>query len=217
MHTFLLIFCGFCSWPAGFDLWCDGAFSLTSFETYSAFIFVAAKQPLTEVLGSYAGVFRGARLLSLTTNACSTKNNISFPNLANHIVLSKLWKPLGYPIITRSAWNTGKALWPLLNVRLTIAKVIFGQILEYSVHCITLAKEKKKENGNSRVTFLSCLACQHFISQLVIGHLPRKWNNGKGMLSSVEQAFVGRDEKRAPLKTTAWESRFLIVLLYFDD
>ena len=92
MHTFLLIFCGFCSWPAGFDLWCDGAFSLTSFETYSAFIFVAAKQPLTEVLGSYAGVFRGARLSSLTTNACSTKNNISFPNLANHIVLSKLWK-----------------------------------------------------------------------------------------------------------------------------
>ena len=27
----------------------------------------------------------------------------------------------------------------------------------------------------------------------------------------------GRDEKRAPLKTPAWESRFLIVLLYFDD
>ena len=53
-------------------------------------------------------------------------------------------RPLGYPIITRSAWNTGKALWPLLNVRLTIAKAIFGQILEYSLHCITLAKEKKR-------------------------------------------------------------------------
>ena len=26
------------------------------------------------------------------------------------------------------------------------------------------------------------------------------------MLSSVEQAFVGRDEKRAPLKKTAWEA-----------
>ena len=26
------------------------------------------------------------------------------------------------------------------------------------------------------------------------------------MLSSVEQAFVGRDEKRAPLKTPAWEA-----------
>ena len=28
------------------------------------------------------------------------------------------------------------------------------------------------------------------------------------MLSSVEQAFVGRDEKRAPLKTPAWEARY---------
>ena len=26
------------------------------------------------------------------------------------------------------------------------------------------------------------------------------------MLSSVEQAFVGRDEKRAPFKTPAWEA-----------
>ena len=39
---------------------------------------------------------------------------------------------------------------------------------------------------------------------------------GKRMLFSVEQAFV-KDEKRAPLKTPAWESRFLVVLLYFDD
>ena len=28
------------------------------------------------------------------------------------------------------------------------------------------------------------------------------------MLSSVEQAFVGRDEIRAPLKTPAWEASF---------
>ena len=27
------------------------------------------------------------------------------------------------------------------------------------------------------------------------------------MLPSVEQAFVGRDEKRAPLKTPAWEAK----------
>ena len=27
------------------------------------------------------------------------------------------------------------------------------------------------------------------------------------MLSLVQQAFVGRDEKRAPLKTPAWEAR----------
>ena len=29
------------------------------------------------------------------------------------------------------------------------------------------------------------------------------------MLSLLEQAFVGRDEKRAPLKTPAWEARLL--------
>ena len=40
----------------------------------------------------------------------------------------------------------------------------------------------------------------------MIGHLPRECNNGKGMLSSVEQAFVGREEIRAPLKTPAWEA-----------
>ena len=31
------------------------------------------------VLASHTGVFRGARLSSLPTNACSTENNISFP------------------------------------------------------------------------------------------------------------------------------------------
>ena len=36
--------------------------------------------------------------------------------------------------------------------------------------------------------------------------LTRECNNGKGMLSSVEQAFVGREEIRAPLKTPAWEA-----------
>ena len=39
-----------------------------------------------------AGLFRGARISSLPTNACSTENNIPFPSLANHIVLSKFWK-----------------------------------------------------------------------------------------------------------------------------
>ena len=43
-------------------------------------------------LASHAGVFRGARISSLPTNACSTQNNISFPSLANHIILSKFWK-----------------------------------------------------------------------------------------------------------------------------
>ena len=43
-------------------------------------------------LASHAGVFRGARISSLPTNACSTENNISFSSLANLIVLSKIWK-----------------------------------------------------------------------------------------------------------------------------
>ena len=34
------------------------------------------------------------------------------------------------------------------------------------------------------------------------------------MLSSVEQAFVGRDEKRAFLKTPVWEAKFCIVSCY---
>ena len=30
------------------------------------------------------------------------------------------------------------------------------------------------------------------------------------MLFPAEQAFVGRDEKRAPLKTPAWEARYYV-------
>ena len=52
----------------------------------------------------------------------------------------------------------------------------------------------------------SCLACQHLYSKLLISHSPREQNNGKGMLFSVEQAFVGRDEIQAPLKTPALEA-----------
>ena len=32
------------------------------------------------------------------------------------------------------------------------------------------------------------------------------------MLSSVEQAFAGRDEKRAPLKMPAWEARSTMLM-----
>ena len=34
------------------------------------------------------------------------------------------------------------------------------------------------------------------------------------MLFSVEQAFVGRDERRAPLKTPVWEASFFYVSLH---
>ena len=50
----------------------------------------------------------------------------------------------GNLIITRSAWNTGKAFWPLINVRFRAAKIRFSQILEYSMHCITLGKKRRK-------------------------------------------------------------------------
>ena len=35
------------------------------------------------------------------------------------------------------------------------------------------------------------------------------------MLFSAEQAFVGRDEKRAPLKTPAWETNSKIDLMLY--
>ena len=43
-------------------------------------------------VASHAGVLKGARISSLPTNPCSTKNNIPFPRLANYVVLSKFWK-----------------------------------------------------------------------------------------------------------------------------
>ena len=46
----------------------------------------------TDILASHAGVFRGVRFSSLPTNACSSEDNIPFPSLANHIVLSKFFK-----------------------------------------------------------------------------------------------------------------------------
>ena len=101
-----------------------------------------------KALASHAGVFGGARLSSLPTNACSTENNIPFPNLAIHTVL---WpSPQGNLIITRSAWNTGKAFWPLINVRFRAAKVRFSQILEYVMRCITLAKDSLLSEGKKR-------------------------------------------------------------------
>ena len=35
---------------------------------------------------------RGAPISSLPTNACLTEDNIPFPSLASHVVLSKLWR-----------------------------------------------------------------------------------------------------------------------------
>ena len=43
-------------------------------------------------VASQACIFREACFSSLPTNACSTEDNIPFPCLANHIVLSQFWK-----------------------------------------------------------------------------------------------------------------------------
>ena len=48
--------------------------------------------PVIWSVASYSGVFREARISSVPTNACSIENNIPFPSVANHIVLSKFWK-----------------------------------------------------------------------------------------------------------------------------
>ena len=49
-------------------------------------------RPFGPKLASNAGVFRGAHFSSLPTNTCSNEDNIPFPCLANHIVLSKFCK-----------------------------------------------------------------------------------------------------------------------------
>ena len=114
-----------------------------------------------------------------------TRTTFSFPKLSQSrctFQIPESWPwPQGNSIITRSAWNFEKPSWPLIiNVRLGEAKVSLWDVFN-----------------------LSTLYLKPFI-----GHLPCEYNNGKGMLSSVEQAFVGRDEIRAPLKMPAWEASF---------
>ena len=89
-----------------------------------------------------------------------------------------------------------------------MAKVRFSHILEYSVHCITLVKER----GNSVVTLLHYHKLMSHVypvntffhnCRLVTYHGNK--NNQKGMFL-VEWVFVGRDEVQAPLKRPAWEA-----------
>ena len=54
--------------------------------------------------------------------------------------------------------------------------------------------------SNYQITLRSRLTFQNLKSTMWLA------KHRKGMLSSDEQAFVGRDEKRAPLKTPAWEA-----------
>ena len=76
------------------------------------------------------------------------RRRYSFPKLGQSHCTSQIlesWPwPWGNLIFTRSAWNTGKAFWPLINVRFRAAKIRFSQILQYSMYYITLAKERKE-------------------------------------------------------------------------
>ena len=69
---------------------------------------------------------------------------------------------------------------------------------------------------NWRLENFSSVSCRSSIYQITLRSRSTFQNlesttwlakHGKGMLFSVEQAFVGRDEKRASLKTPAWEAR----------
>ena len=93
------------------------------------------------VLVSHAGdFFPHKRLLN--------RRQLSFPKLSQSHCTFQILESWPWPqvdlIITRSAWNTGKAFWPLINVRFRAAKVRCSQILEYFMHCITLANERKE-------------------------------------------------------------------------
>ena len=92
--------------------------------------------------------FKGSSSFITARKRLLNREQHSFPKLSQsnctfQILDSWPW-PQSYPIITRSARNTAKALWPLINVRLIAAKVRFSQILDYSVHYTTLAKERKE-------------------------------------------------------------------------
>ena len=92
---------------------------------------------LVVFLACRVGVFRGARILAFPANACSTENNIPFPNLAaglsdNYSICKKYWESS----MTR------------INVRLRVVKVRFTQsdfrILR-ALHNFSEGKKKRKK------------------------------------------------------------------------
>ena len=75
----------------------------------------------------------------------------SFPKLSqSHCTFQTLegsqWLQ-GNLIITWSVWNTGNALWPLINVRLTAAKVRFSQDFRIlcALHNLSEGKKRRKK------------------------------------------------------------------------
>ena len=92
-----------------------------------------------------------------------------FPSLA--ILKSWPWPQAGNLIITRSAWSTGKAFWPLINVRFRVAKVRFRQILEYFMHC-----SRDRGGGGAGRAIALPLLLLGFISGLQLTWKKFPWN-----------------------------------------
>ena len=60
--------------------WAKGIKAVNRWSTTSSIDIEADFEAMAnKVLASHAGIFRGARISSLPTNACSTENNIPFP------------------------------------------------------------------------------------------------------------------------------------------
>ena len=77
----------------------------------------------------------------------------------------------------------------------------------------TLKHSLSTMKKNNQITLRSRSTFQNLESTMWLAKL------GKGMLFSVEQAFVGRDERRARLKMLAWEAIEITekqgILIYF--
>ena len=70
-------------------------------------------------------------------------------------------------------------------------------------HCFICVVSDSCRSSNYQITLRSRSVFQNLERTMWLA------KHGKGVLSSVEQAFVGRNEKRAPLKMPAWEATFL--------
>ena len=89
---------------------------------------------------------------------------------------------------------------------------LLSQILEFSVHCKTLAKERRKtvtlgSRSGSRFYTITRLWVVFSLSTLYFKTVD--WSLTTARWESVcEQALVGREEMRTPLKTPQWEVNY---------
>ena len=161
-------------------------------------------------VASHAGIFRGARISSLPSNACSNENNITYPlcylrgkwSIDRPNMTHKLVKVLRCdPRVTHltSCLSFAKVmqcmeyskLWPSLTFAALIVTLIRGYKAFPVFHADRVIIGLPSSQGQfSRIWKVQC----------------RLAKLGKRMLFSVEQVFVGKDEIRAPIKTPAWEA-----------